>query len=178
MFYWGQYPINFLILSKSSISWPAISILPSVAYISLVRTLKVDDLPAPLTPRRAKHSPGPIPNDRFSTATTDYFFLQEPKHFLLAYTFLRPSNLMTKSPVLSFCTLAISFCTSSSRLVVGVKWSSASHRPLLQIFLHGIFSMRKSTKNQNTKWIHCISMSKRLFACAQWFGSSSSHSPF
>ena len=66
----GQYPIIFLVLSKSVLtSCYPIKTVPSVDSISFIIILNVVDLPAPLTPKRAKHSPQSKPNDKFSTAT-------------------------------------------------------------------------------------------------------------
>jgi hypothetical protein len=47
-------------------------IYPAVGSISLVKALKVVDLPAPLTPSKAKHSPYSIPKEVLSTANAGY----------------------------------------------------------------------------------------------------------
>lgn len=44
--------------------------MPLEAYISPVKTLKVEDLPAPLTPSKLKHSPFDTPKLSPDTAKT------------------------------------------------------------------------------------------------------------
>lgn len=44
---------------------------PEVGFTSLVRDLKVVDLPAPFTPSKAKHSPACREKERLETATRD-----------------------------------------------------------------------------------------------------------
>ena len=56
--YYGQYPMILRISSNCFYTLkPLIVISPDVGKTSLVRALKVVDLPAPLAPSKAKHSP-------------------------------------------------------------------------------------------------------------------------
>jgi hypothetical protein len=52
------------------ISKPAILIVPDVGLTSCVNDLNVVDLPAPLTPSKAKHSPAWSEKDKSETATS------------------------------------------------------------------------------------------------------------
>jgi len=52
--------------------------LPEVGLTSQVSDLKVVDLPAPLTPSKAKHSPASSEKERFDTAMSESYL----RHFL------------------------------------------------------------------------------------------------
>jgi hypothetical protein len=57
---YGQYPIRDLAFSNPVCfvkSCPLMLRLPESGYISPVKHLKHDDFPAPVMPKRAKHSP-------------------------------------------------------------------------------------------------------------------------
>ena len=152
-------------------------IFPSVGSTSHVKFLKVVDLPAPLTPSKAKHSPDWRPKERFSTATRGM-----PEHAVgpfcsLSYFVRRQRNLSIQYTFLKFWTLILNFSgsvsatrfsslrTSSSISALSLIGTSHSHY-LVYNLLHLLprsISIKKSTKNQNTKWPPMSIISKVLF---------------
>lgn len=97
-----------------SIPWTVI--VPEVGSSSAVKVLKVVDLPAPLIPSKAKHSPLLSPKERFSTAQRGLPGLQGPDP--RKYTFLSLSTLIYKAWSAVACTRLASSTTSVSKLSI------------------------------------------------------------
>ena len=160
-------------------------ILPSVGSTSQVKFLKVVDLPAPLTPSKAKHSPDWRPNERFSTATrgvpvqpagpsySDFYFLRRQRHLSIQYTFRKFSTLIRNLSCSVSATLFSSMRTSSSIYTssfIGTLRSQYLVQNRLHLFPRSI-SIKNSTKNQKQKWAPISIISKVLFCHAHSFPS-------
>ena len=161
--YWGQYPISFLTFwNYVANSIPDTVIEPEVGSSYATRVLNVVDLPAPFTPRSAKHSPLLIPKESRSTAHRGLPGQQTPAPF--RYIFRRFSTLICNSS--SYAPkdgVAILF---SSDTISSLKLSSSSFsgsgkgehflwhfRKHFATPFPSPFSIAIKSENQKTKWI-------------------------
>merc|ERR1719424_909395 len=123
--YCGQYPRSWRTAPKlRRTSLPLTLICPADMLVALVSMRKVDVLPAPLTPRRPKHSPFVRPNERFLTT------MGEDEEHMPRYCLLRFFTVRMSVPdVLPPSTRWRSAATSMSSLCSGWTPRSPQHPP-------------------------------------------------